>query len=283
MKLWLKYKNFVLNLSLKKIYSHFFLNDFKKNSYYNYLKELYFNFLSNKFTQLDKNTFDQKLNKLVADQDNYTDLMGELYNIFEPTHTNDLNYYYKLYEKHIFFRFLTYSTNPKLIKKKYSDIYSFAINQINEPLDILEIGGGVPHGLIFNIWKNGKKFCNNLSYVEADMLHSEFIIWYCKENNIPINVRIFPASKTPKIENLKYNFVFAKDIFEHLDNPEKLIDDLIIYTKDSKSLLCLDLEHKGAKTIQHISPNLPILKKKLLDNNFRVIKEFGDIHIWKKN
>ena len=108
-------------------------------------------------------------------------------------------------------------------------------------------------------------------------------IWYCKKNNIPINVSIFPASKTPKIENLKYNFVFAKDIFEHLDNPEKLIDDLIIYTKNSKSLLCLDLEHKGAKTTQHISPNLPILKKKLLDSNFRVIKEFGDIHVWKKN
>lgn len=283
MKLWLKYKNFILNLSLKKIYSHFFLNDFKKNSYYQYLKDLYFNFLSNKFTHIDKNIFYQKLDKLIAEQGNYADLMGELYDIFEPTYTNDLNYYYKLYEKHIFFRFFTYSTNPKLIKKKYSDIYSFAINKINEPLDILEIGGGVPHGLIFNIWKNGKKFCNNLSYVEADMLHSEFVIWYCKEKNIPINVSICRASKTPAIENLKYNFVFAKDIFEHLDNPEKLIDDLIIYTKDSKSLLCLDLEHKGAKTIQHISPNLPILKKKLLDNNFRVIKEFGDIHIWKKN
>ena len=150
MKLWSKYKNSILNLSLKKIYSKFFLNDFKKNGYFSYLKELYFDFLSNKFSQLDKNKFDKKLTKLIADQNSYTDLMGELYDIFEPTYTNDLNYYYKLYEKHIFFRFLTYSINPKLIKKKYSDIYSFAINQINEPLDILEVGGGVPHVLRFN-------------------------------------------------------------------------------------------------------------------------------------
>ena len=68
----------------------------------------------------------------------------------------------------------------------------------------------------------------------------------------------------------------------YLINPEKLIDDLIFFTKNPKTLLCLDLEHKGAKTIQHISPNLPPLKQKLLDNNFKVIKKFDEIHIWEK-
>jgi hypothetical protein len=282
MKLWLKYKYLILNLSLKKIYSYFFLNNFKKNSYYNYLKDLYFKFLLNKYPQLDKNIFHNKLDKLIAQRDSYADISAPLYEIFEPNYFENLDFYYKFYEKHNFLKFLSYSVNLKLIKKKYSDIYNFAINEIGEKLNILEIGGGVPHGLIFNIWKDNKNFCNKLSYVEADTIYAEFVKWYCKTLDIPLDIKIFPASKVPTIKNLKYNFVFAKDIFEHLDNPERLIDELIIYTNDKKSLLCLDLEPK-LKGIQHISPNLPILKKKLLDNNFSVIKKFGDIHIWKKN
>ena len=278
-----KYKNFILNLSLKKIYTHFFLNDFKKNSYFNHLKELYFEFLLSKFPKYDKNKYEKKLNKLIAEKDNYADSMSSLYDLFEPNYADNLQNYYKLYEKQIFFKFLTYSINKKLIRNKYSEIYSFAIDKIDEPLDILEIGGGIPHGLIFNIWKKGKSFCNNLTYIEANLLHSEFVIWYCKKNNMPLDIRFFPAAKTPTIKNTKYNFVFAKDIFEHLDSPEKLIDELIIFTKNNKSLLCLDLEHKGAKSVQHISPNLPVLKTKLLNNDFRVIKKFDEIHIWQKN
>lgn len=114
------------------------------------------------------------------------------------------------------------------------------------------------------------------------MLHAEFFNWYCKENEIKIDTKFFPASKTPSISNIDYNFVFAKDIFEHLDDPKKLIKDLIDNTKNSKTLLCLDLEHKGKKTTQHINPNLPLFKNDLIDSGFHVIKKFGDVHIWKK-
>ena len=147
-----KYKNFILNLSLKKIYTHFFLNDFKKNSYFDHLKELYFEFLLSKFPKYDKNEYEKKLNKLIAEKDNYADSMSSLYDLFEPNYADNLQNYYKLYEKQIFFKFLTYSINKKLIRNKYSEIYSFAIDKIDEPLDILEIGGGIPHGLIFKYW-----------------------------------------------------------------------------------------------------------------------------------
>ena len=114
------------------------------------------------------------------------------------------------------------------------------------------------------------------------MLHAEFIDWYCKNNLIQFDKKIFLASKTPTINNINFNFVFAKDIFEHLDNPAQLIDELIANTNDTKTLLCLDLEHKGAITTQHINPNLPVLKQKLIDNNFTVIKKFQEIHVWQK-
>jgi hypothetical protein len=57
---------------------------------------------------------------------------------------------------------------------------------------------------------------------------------------------------------------------------------LIENTVNNKTILCLDLEHKGKKIGQHISPNLPILKEKLIKNNFEVIKKFKEIHVWKK-
>jgi hypothetical protein len=44
----------------------------------------------------------------------------------------------------------------------------------------------------------------------------------------------------------------------------------------------LDLEHKGNVTIDHINPNLPILKQKLFNNNFHVIKKFEEVEVWEK-
>jgi len=274
------YKNYILDLSLKKIYQKFFLNDTKRSSYFYFLKDLYFLFLKDKYLNLDKNKFDKNINLLL----NYDgiDTLDLHYSLFEPDLIYDLNKYYKIQEKQIFLRFLKYSLNQKLIRKKYYDIYSFCHEYIGDSLKILEIGGGVPHGFIFKIWKDGKDFFDKIIYLEADMLHTRFFQWYCDKNKIKIETKIFPASKTPTIENIEYNFVFAKDIFEHLDDPKKLIKDLIKNTKNTKTLLCLDLEHKGIETTQHINPNLPLLKEELLNNNFCIIKKFGDIHVWKK-
>ena len=276
----MKYKNLLMSLSLKKIYSYFFLDDYKKSGYFNYLKNLYYQFLLSKFPKLQRVQFEENIIYLLNFEED--DLSARYFQTFEPDYTDDLNKYYKLNEKQIFLRFLKYSINTKLIKNKYSDVYDFAINRIKEPLEIIEIGGGIPHGLIFNIKKRGKSFCKKLNYIEADMLHAEFIDWYCKNNLIQFDKKIFLASKTPTIKNINFNFVFAKDIFEHLDNPTQLIDELIANTNNTKTLLCLDLEHKGAITTQHINPNLPILKQKLIDNNFKVIKKFQEIHVWQK-
>ena len=275
-----RFKNKLLNLSLKKIYAQLFINNFKKDSYFNFLKNLYYEFLSTKHPQLEKKNFEKTLHNLISFDDSLLDNQESLYKLFEPNYADNLDNYYRLFEKQTFYKFLKYSINTKLIKSKYSDVYEFGIKRLNSHLDILEIGGGVPHGLIYNIWEKGNKFCKSFTYVEANMLHTEFVDWYCKKYSINIDKRIFLAAKTPAIKNIKFNFVFAKDIFEHLDDPSKLIDDLIVFSKNQNTLLCLDLEHKGGVTLHHLNPNLPILKKKLLDNNFRVVKKFKEIHVW---
>lgn len=277
-----KHKNTILNLSLKKIYSHFFLNNAKSTSYFAYLKDLIFEFLQSKYPNYKKELFEKRLNSLIKNYDEYKDLNDELNNLFNPNYNDNLQTHYKNIEKNIFFKFILNSLNTKLIHRKYSEIYNFGISEINEPLNILEIGGGLPHGFIYNKWIKKNVFYNNFNYIDADLLHTEFVKWYCNKFNISSEIEIFPASVTPTIKNKSFNFVFAKDIFEHLDDPKKLIDYLIANTKNDKTLLCLDLEHKGDKTIQHLNPNLPLLKNKLIDNNFKVINKFEEVHVWKR-
>lgn len=282
LKYYKKYKNQIINLSLKKIYQNFFLNDLKPTGYYFYLKNLVFEFLQSKYPDYEKDVFDKKIDEVINYVDDYKDITATLNVLFNPKFNEDLKFHYKYVENKIFYRFISNSLNTKLINNKYSDIYDFVINQTNEPLNILEIGGGLPHGFIYNMWKKKKTFFDKFTYIDAHLIHSEFVQWYCKKFDVSHEIKLFEASKTPKLDLIKYNFVFAKDIFEHLDEPEILIDYLISNTKDNKTYLCLDLEHKGPKGGQHISPNLPILKERLIKNNFKVVKKFSEVHVWLK-
>ena len=278
-----KNKNRILNLSLKKIYSYFFLNDLKKNSYYSYLRNLIFEFLKSKYSNYKKEIFEKKLDAVIAQTEDYKDITTSLHLLFNPKFNDDIQFHYKYSENRMFLAFIKYSINIKLIKKNYANIYDFAINKINEPLDILEIGGGIPHGFIYNNWKRSQKYFNSFNYVDADLLHSKFISWYCKNNKFNHTIKLFPAAKEPQIENIKFNFVFAKDVFEHLNSPSLLLKSLVTKVSSSRTLLCLDLEQKSPHNVQHLSPNLPDLKKILIDNDFNVIKKFGDIEVWQKN
>ena len=269
---------------LKKIYFHFFLKDTSKQSYYNYLKNLVLEFLITKYPEYNKDVFEKKIDRIINTiyNNEFIPTLLDLDILLNPNFNDDLEFSYKNYERKIFLRLISYSLNKKMISEKYTDIYNYGIKKIKEPLNILEIGGGIPHGLIYNIWKKEKNFIKDFTYIDANLLHSEFVQWYCKKLNISADIKLFKPSKTPILDNIKYNFVFAKDVFEHLDAPEILIDYLINNTTSNKTLLCLDLEHKGKKIGQHISPNLPILKDRLIKNNFEVIKKFKEIHVWKK-
>ena len=278
------HKNTILNLSLKKIYSYFFLKNIKQDSYYYHVKNLMHQFINFQNPNYRNENFGKVLDSLVINYDNYLDLSGSLEKIFNPQYNidEDFELHYKSNEKKILLKFIIYSLNTKLIKRKYAHVYEFAINQIKDPLKILEIGGGLPHGFIYSNWIRKEKFFDHFHYIDANLLHSEFVKWYCSNMKIPHSIELYPAAKTPKINNAKFNFIFAKDIFEHLEDPDTLLDDIISNTTNTETLLCLDLEHKGEKTIQHLNPNLPVLKKKLENNNFKVIKKFDEIHVWKK-
>ena len=131
-KYYKKYKNQILNLSLKKIYSHFFLNDLKPSGYYFYIKNQVFEFLQSKYPDYNKNVFDKRLDEVITHLDEYKDITSKLNNLFNPNFNEDLKFHYKYNENKIFFKFISNSIKTKLINNKYS-IYMilYLLNKMN--------------------------------------------------------------------------------------------------------------------------------------------------------
>ena len=98
-----RYKHTILNLSLKKIYSHFFLHNIKSEGYYSYLKDLVFKFLQTKYPNYDQSVFDKKFDNLLSNFGDYKDLHTNTNELFNPNFDDDLEFHYKYYEKKYFF------------------------------------------------------------------------------------------------------------------------------------------------------------------------------------
>jgi len=252
------------------------------NPYYLYLRAQYFEFMKSRYPALDQAAFfatvhrniDPKIsggaNKYVAD----------LWDLFEPDYKADFGPFYKWHEKLLFFRFLSYAGNERRIQDSYAAAYQLAIERLGK-LTVLEVGGGVPHGLIYSIHKRNSAFCTRLTYVDLDVLHADFVAWYCARQAIPLHQVRAIAARAPEVPDGSYNFMFAKDVFEHLDKPELLLDGLMSHLAPG-GLLAVDLEDKGLVVHQHISPNLPPLKDKLRANGFTQLAAFGVVTIWSR-
>ena len=88
-------KDKILNLSIKKIYSYFFLNEIKSNSYYSYLKSIVFEFLKTKYPNYQKETFEKKLDSVIAQISDYKDITTSINLLFNPSFNDDIQFHYK--------------------------------------------------------------------------------------------------------------------------------------------------------------------------------------------
>jgi methyltransferase family protein len=250
------------------------------NAYYRYLRDQYFAFMQARVPGMDRERFlaivqrniDPKIsgsaNKYVAD----------LWDLFEPGYKQDFGPFYKWHEKLLFFRFLTYAGNERRIRENYAAAYELALQRLGH-VDVLEVGGGVPHGLLYIVHQRGAAVCRRLTYVDLDVLHADFVAWYCRSAGIELRQHRVTAARAPAVPAGPYNFIFAKDVFEHLDKPEVLLDGLMKELAPD-GLLAVDLEHKGEVVHQHISPDLPPLKDKLKAAGFELLATFGVLTVW---
>jgi hypothetical protein len=249
------------------------------------LVELLWQFISNSFPD-EALPHDKFVNTLISFLDDETTwshsaYSAELWSIFAPDYRRKLDEYYKSTEFHRTMRFLTYTTNPKFIHDNYLHPYQVARKTLGK-LSILEVGGGIPHGLIYTCLYEDKHFCQSLTLIEIESVYKRFVDWFCQQNNIPFTLIPAVASKTTTLPSgTTYNFIFAKDVFEHLENPKEMLEELLAHAAD-QAVLALDLKDRDEVIYDHISIHLSPLKTLLNERGYKEFDHSGRISLYRK-
>ena len=239
--------------------------------YHNDLLELFWEFINTTFPEksLSKHEFIKLILKyqsgnVIGSNNIY---FGDLWYLFAPDYRNKLQEYYTYMQYHSTMRFLEYSANPAFIDGCYVHPYQIARERLGK-MAVLEVGGGIPHGLLNMILYQDSGFCSEFTLVEISAVYTQFVDWFCRQQAIPFTLVTTTAGKTAVLpEHSKYDFIFAKDVFEHLHRPREMLEQILLVAS-TRAILALDLEDRGDVVYQHISPHLSPLKDVLHEKGF---------------
>jgi methyltransferase family protein len=208
--------------------------------------------------------------------------VGDLWNLFMPDFRDRLDEYYKSQELQLTMTLLAYATQARLLSDNYLVPYGVFRERIPRRAAVLEVGAGIPHGFLSQVFDNGPEWCDGLTIVELDTIYSRFTRWCCDARAVRCRHVLAHAGQAPSIPtDVQYDFVFAKDVFEHIDDPVKTIREIVGVAKAS-ALLALDLEDKGPVEYQHISPALAHLREEVQRAGFRASGASGNMTLFER-
>jgi len=167
---------------------------------------------------------------------------------------------YKYQEFLIFYRFLSYPF--------WDDLYSYILPYekalaINNCCDILDYGSGIPYGLIYALY-NGTHSIKSISLIDLDLVHVDFVEYLIRKMAPEVKLKIYRLNDSeifPELEGT-YNLFFGQDIFEHLRDPLKNLQNLMKYSQPD-AVCYFDFNDHGEKIYQHISPNISFLTEEM--------------------
>jgi SAM-dependent methyltransferase len=207
--------------------------------------------------------------------------IGDLWNLFAPDFRERLDEYYKSQEMQLTMTFMAYATQAQLLRENYVAPYEMMRERLPRTA-VLEVGAGVPHGFLSQAFGSGTAWCDALTIVEIDAVYARFVRWYCEAHGVAFQHALAHAGRAPDIPaDRRYGFVFAKDVFEHLDDPVKAIR-AIVGVAAPAAILALDLEDKGAIEYQHISPALAGLREHVERAGFRAFASTGNMTMFER-
>lgn len=208
--------------------------------------------------------------------------VGDLWYMFAPDFPDRFDEYYRSQQLQLTMTFLGYAASERILTENYLVPYSMMWERMPRAR-VLEVGAGLPHGFLSRVFDEGGGWCEELTIVELDAVYARFVAWFCGEHDIRFRHVPARAGVAPNIpREAPYGFVFAKDVFEHLDDPRKTIDEILLAAAP-RSLVALDLEDKGAVEYQHISPELSALKSRVIDGGFHQLKTTGNVTVFERN
>lgn len=179
--------------------------------------------------------------------------LNDLWTLFEPDYEDRLADFYRATEHVRTMRLIDYASDPTLIETNYTAPYRWAYERLGI-LNVLEIGTGIPHGLI-TILDERPGSVATFATNDLDAIYTRFTLWFCEQRDVPVEWIPADAARSTALPRERFNFVFAKDVLEHLHDPERMVSD-IIDAATSDAVLALDLEDKGPRGGEHVSPNL---------------------------
>jgi hypothetical protein len=116
--------------------------------------------------------------------------------------------------------------------------------------------------------------------VDIDGVPASFFETFCRRHAVPHRWIRATAGRTPQLaDSGPFDFVFAKDVFEHLTEPAAALDEVLAHASD-RAVLALDLDDKGPVAYQHVSPVLAPLRNRVAKAGFLPVERTGNLSIF---
>jgi SAM-dependent methyltransferase len=205
--------------------------------------------------------------------------LGDLWYLFAPDYATRLPEYYQSQELPLLMTLLSYAANPPLLESNYVEPYRLARQRLGR-LSVLEFGAGLPHGLLWHVHRDGTSWCSRVTAVDIDATPARFLAFWCERHRLAHTSIASEAGATVNLSTIaKADFVFAKDVFEHLSDPAGALEQVLTATAP-RAVLALDLDDKGDVEYQHVSPRLQQLVPAVEHAGFALLGRTGNLSIF---
>jgi hypothetical protein len=206
--------------------------------------------------------------------------IGDLWYAFAPDFATRLGDYYRYTDLQLTLTLFAYSTNTPVLEANYLRPYRIAKERLNR-FSILEVGAGLPHGFLHGVFSGDAASFASLTTVDIDGVPARFVEFFCRRHRLTHRWITAVAGEAAPVDGGPFDFVFAKDVFEHLTNPRPALDGLLRSASDH-AVLALDLEDKGDVVYQHVSPVLEPLRERVIAAGFTPIDHAGNLSIYER-
>ena len=173
----------------------------------------------------------------------------------QPDYERNLYPFYKQQEYMMLLAFLSYPFRGIGSLNAQLQTYKAAADAMGG-LDILDYGAGMPYGLI-HLLRTRPDAVRSVTLVDLDLAHtrlSEHIVRGFIGDRLSM-IRKTDPEAVPSFGRKTFNFCFGKDIFEHLNDPEPHLRN-ILKAMSPDAICYLDFTDHGEKYLQHVTPLL---------------------------
>ncbi len=196
----------------------------------------------------------------------YADLSYSFFNVFYNDNGDEV---YTAYERHSYMHFLRMLSYPE---PQWKDD-NFIIQHLGQysSIDILDYGCGLAQSSrSLATYLNSKGKTVRLFLVDIPTIRKEFLLWLGGQLGIEtVFLSCTIDSPIPKLPNC--DVCIATEFFEHVFEPLRYFNEMHTVLRNEGLFITNIADHH--KEFMHVSPNLQVLRTRIKELNYDVLKE----------